>query len=127
MSTYVDLGPRGAVTGQPDNTGNNPGNWTVTFDPATLNFTLPFVEIYHIVISGAAGSSFTLWIDVHQWDGNQQGFINSWDPAQPITIRPGQYVYFYWSDPVTDNNPPTVTIWMRYDQDIQANARMLPG
>lgn len=120
MSTYVPLGSRN-LTGSADLTGNNTGNWTVAFDPNTLNVNVPYFEVCHIVIEGAAGSSFSVFIDINQWDTNQNGFLNSWDPSVPLPLRPGQTLYFYWSDQTTDNTPPEVTIWLRYDQDIRAN------
>lgn len=121
MTTFVPLGSR-KVTGIADLTGNNTGKWTVVFDPQTINVNVPFFEIAHIVINGAAGSTFSVFIDAQQWDTNQNGYQNSWDPSVPLPVRPGQYVYFYWSDPDTDGTPPIVTIWMRYDQDIGVNA-----
>jgi hypothetical protein len=94
----------------------------VTFDPNTLNAPgVPYFEVCHIVVNGAGGSSFSVYIDTYQWDTNQNGYANSWDPAVPLPLRPGQYLYFFYSDPVTDNTPPTVTVWLRYDQDIPAN------
>jgi hypothetical protein len=127
MSTYVPLGARGAVTGSEDLTGFNPGNWTIVFDPATMNCNVPYFEVCHIVVNGAAGSSFSIYVDLAQWDTNQQGYKNSWDPAVPISMKPGQYLYFYWSDPDTDGTPPIVTIWLRYDQDIIANRNAVYG
>lgn len=127
MSTYVPLGARGAVTGSADLTGFNPGNWTIVFDPATMNCNVPYFEVCHIVVNGAAGSSFSIYVDLAQWDTNQQGYKNSWDPAVPISMKPGQYLYFYWSDPDTDGTPPIVTIWLRYDQDIIANRNAVYG
>lgn len=120
MSTYVPLGSR-VVTGIPDQTGNNQGNWTVEFDPPTLNVNVPYFEVCHIVVNGAAGASFDVFIDINQWDTNQNGFKNSWDPAVPLPLRPGNYLYFYYSDPVSDGTPPQVTVWLRYDQDVTAN------
>src|SRR5271167_1120991 len=100
MSTYIPLGPRVAsqLQGQvmKDTTGQNTGNWTVIFDPATINCNVPLFEVCHIVLSGAAGSSFKIFIDTFQWDTNQNGFLNSWDPAVPLPLKPGQYLYFYW-------------------------------
>src|SRR5271166_6194817 len=127
MSTYVALGPRGPAVGQADNTGTNPGNWTVVFDPVTLNCNMPLFEVCHIVVNGAPGSSFSVFIDVFQWDTNQNGFANSWDPSVPLPLRPGQYLYFYYSDPVSDNLPPKITLWLRYDQDIAVNKAALLG
>lgn len=127
MSTYVPLGPRGPAEGVPDTTGFNSGNWTVVFDPSTMNCNVPFFEVCHIVLEGAAGSTFSVWVDVQQWDTNQNGFKNSWDPAVPISLKPGQYLYFYFSDPISDETPPTITIWLRYDQDIRANLAAVYG
>lgn len=131
MSTYVPLGARVASKSQgqvvADNTGNNSGNWTVIFHPDDMNCNVPNFEVCHIVVNGAQGSKFTLWIDNMQWDTSQNGFANSWDPAVPLPLRPGQWLYFYYSDPVTDGTPPSVTIWLRYDQDIAANKAALLG
>lgn len=127
MSTFVTLGSRGPVTGTPDTTGFNPGNWTVVFDPNSLNFNVPYVEVCHIVVNGAAGATFDVFVDLQQWDTNQNGFKNSWDPAVPLALQPGQYLYFYYSDNVSDGNPPVITVWLRYDQDIIANRKMLMG
>lgn len=131
MTTYVPLGARAAsaTTGQvaADNTGNNPGNWTVTFTAQDFNSSLPYIEVCHIVVNGAPGSSFTVWIENYQWDANQNGASNSWDPAVPLPLRPGQRLFFYYSDAATDGNPPNITIWLRYDADITANRNALLG
>jgi hypothetical protein len=127
VSTYVALGSRGPVTGVPDQTGFNPGKWTVVFDPATINCNLPYFEVCHIVVNGAVGSAFTMFVDTRQWDTFQLGQSNSWDPAVPIPLNPGQYLYFYYNDSINDNTPPTVTIWLRYDQDVKANLNAVYG
>lgn len=121
------MGSRGPIKGLADQTGFNPGNWTVIFDPLILNSNVPLFEVCHIVINGAPGSSFGVFVDLAQWDTNQNGFANSWDPAVPLPLKPGQYLYFYWSDPVSDAMPPTVTVWLRYDQDIIVNQQAVLG
>lgn len=126
MTTYVDLGSR-TLTGVADTTGKNVGNWTVIFDPQTMSNSVPYMEVSHIVITGAAGSSFSIFVDINQWDQVQNGTQNSWDPVVPIPLRPGQYLYFFWSDPATDGTPPNVTIWLRYDQDVRANLENMLG
>jgi hypothetical protein len=131
MTTYVNLGYRladiqnGRVA--PDNQGQNPGKWTVTFDPQWVNVTVPYFEVYKIVVTGAKGSQFITYIDTAQWDAPQRGDSNVWDPQNALPMTPGTYLYFYWSDEATDGHPPTVTIWMRYDQDIMVNLKAAGG
>jgi hypothetical protein len=127
VSTFVSLGSRGAQQGIPDNTQRNPGNWTVIFDPVVLNCNIPFYEVSHITITGAPGSSFSIYVDLSKWEDVQNGTQNSWDPIVPIPLHPGQYLYFFWSDVDTDGNPPMVTIWLRYDADISANDNSMLG
>jgi hypothetical protein len=128
MSTLVSLGPRGPVKGIADNTGYNPGNWTVTFDPNTMNTNVPFTEVCKITVSGSAiGSTFNIFIDTFQWDSVQQGYNNSWDPNVAMPYKPGQYIYFYFSGLANDGHQPIVAVWLRYDQDIQANRNAMLG
>lgn len=118
--SYIGLGSRWKF-GAADSTGENTGNWTIAFTPADLNVNMPYFEVYKMVISGAPGSSMDVFVEGNQWDTTIAADLNSWDPVQPLQMRPGESLYMYWSDPVTDNTPPLATIWLRYDQDIQAN------
>lgn len=106
----MDLGHR-SKRGVLDNT--NPlgaGFWTVTFDPQFLAVRVRS-DVYHIAISGPAGSSFQLFIDNTFYDYVVRGDVNSWDPSQPMHVRPGQSLYFYWN---TASTPaPTVSIFLR--------------
>lgn len=113
--SYVTLGARGPITGLKDTTGLNPGNWTVAFTPAILGINVPQYEIYKIIVAGAANTTFNVYIDRQLWDVGIYGTLNSWDPVQPLIVRPGQYLYFMYSDPVTDATPPVITVWLRYD------------
>lgn len=127
MTTYVSQGPRGPVAGVADITGRNPGKWTVTFSPDILNCNMPYFEVSKIVVAGAPGSTFTMWIGDFQWDYVLNGSVNSCDPVIPVPLIPGQYLYFFWSDGVSDQTPPTVQVWIRYDQDIIANRNVQYG
>lgn len=104
------LGPAFAI-GTPDKTGFNAGNWTVVFDPPTLNISAPNFECYHIIITGPIGSSFTIFIGPNQYDNVQRGDNNSWDPHQPMKLQQGQTVYFYWNTGA--GAAPTVTMWFQ--------------
>lgn len=88
------------------------------FDASELP-DVPYFEIYKVLISGAPNSSFNVFIGANQWEINIRGDNNVWNGAQVIAAK--QEIYFYWSDPVTDNNPPTVILWLRYDTDIPQN------
>lgn len=120
--SYVELGSRTAK-GVADTTGNNTGKWTVTFTPVELSVNIPYFEVYKVIIHGAANSTMNWFVDNNQWETTVAADDNAWDPAQPLLMMPGKNMYFYWSDPTTDNTPPTVTIWMRYDPSIDANQR----
>ena len=115
---YIELGTRKGV-GAKDTTGNNKGNWTVVFDSSDLAINTAYYEVYHVVIFGAPNSTMDWFVDNKQWETTVAADVNSWDPHQPLLLIPGQSLYFYWSDPVTDNNPPTVTLWLRYDPEVQ--------
>lgn len=116
--SYITLGWRGPVTGVADNTGNNKGNWTISFTPDVINVNVSQFEIYHMVVKGANNTTLTVFVDGGQWDVATYGTLNAWDPEQPLIMRPGQTLYFYYSDPVSDGTPPVATIWLRYDPSI---------
>lgn len=115
---YITLGARGPVTGAADFSGHNPGNWTAAFTPAILSVTTTQFEVYKMIVKGAANSTFDVFVDFWQWDTAVYGTKNSWDPQQPLIMRPGQTLYFCYSDPVTDGSPPVVSIWLRYDPSV---------
>lgn len=115
---YNFLGRRGPVVGTPDQTGLNPGNWTIVFTPAIMSFTVPEAYIYKLNVSGALGSSFSLYIENQQHDVNIYGAQNSWyDDSDSLVIRPSENLYLFYSDPVTDLTPPTAYLFLRYDLD----------
>ena len=101
---YIGLGAR-AAKGAADTTGFNTGKWTVTFDSNLMNINQPFFECYKIVVTGAATSAtFNVYVNT-----------NLWDPSQPLVMRPGDTLYFYYSSASSDGNQPLVTAWFRYD------------
>ncbi len=115
---YVDLGPRGPVTGKADTTGFNRGNWTISFPPEVLTCNVPQFEVYKMIVSGAPNTTFDVYRENKLWDTAVYGTKNSWDPQQPLILIPGQSLYFLYSDPTTDNSPPVATIWLRYNADL---------
>ena len=115
----IELGPRGPITGGPDMTSYNQGNWTIVLDPSILNVStqIQYFEVYKMIVHGAAGSVFDVRVDNNIWDTAVFGFQNSWDPIQPLRMQQGQSLYFLYSDPISDNTPPVVTVWLRYNPD----------
>jgi hypothetical protein len=115
---YQTLGSRSAK-GAADTTGRNTGNWTVTFDPNLLNVTVTEYEVYKIVVTGAANTAtFNVYLDVQQWDTAVYATNNSWDPTQPMLVRYGQTLYFFYSTAATDGNQPLVTVWLRHELSL---------
>jgi len=109
---YDDLGPRTA-SGVIDPTRNS-GNWVVDFTPTIIASRLPLIECYHIYLTGPAGSSFEILRNTDQWGTSPNGFRNEWDPVQPLPLRSGDTVSFFWS---TNVGPaPQVTMWLRTEQ-----------
>lgn len=104
------LGPATA-TGTLDKTGLNTGNYTVVFDPPTLDISAPLFECYHMVINGPPGSSFTIYIGSFQYDNVELGDVNSWDPNQTMKLQQGQTIYFFWN--TGTGTVPTVTMWLQ--------------
>jgi hypothetical protein len=123
VSTYRTLGPTLPLLAVPDQ-GLTPyqiaGNWTVTADQQSINSHVAQAEIHQINIqSGPVSSSVKIYINNRLWNTVAQGWWNTYDPVNPMYIRPGDQVFMYWN---SSNNPmPTVTFWMRYDIDLPEN------
>jgi hypothetical protein len=116
--SYLNMGSR-SLTGELDQTGQNPGNWSVVFDAKAFNVGTPYFEVYKIIVSGAPNSTFDVYIGANQWEVNQRGDTNVWNGVQQLT--PGTELRFFWSDSATDGNPPMVALWLRYDTGIPQN------
>lgn len=121
---YRTLGARQAL-GAADTTGNNKGNWTVQFDPKLFNVNVPQFECWKIVVKGAAATAtFDVFVNNQQFDISVYAKQNSWDPVQPMILRPGDTLYFYYSTASTDGNKPNITVWLRYDPAL---TQIFPG
>jgi hypothetical protein len=107
---YKDLGgfPLNAVA---DPTGRNPfgsGYSTILLNADTsFRTSLPLVECYHMWVNSQVGSAFVIWRNMMMWDyvivGN-----NAWDPAQPLPLRSGDTIYFYFNQPFQAQTTPSV-------------------
>jgi hypothetical protein len=113
--SYVTLGAVSAA-GAADTTGFNAGNWTVQFTPQIIGINVPHFECYKLVVTGAsATATFNVYVNTNQWDTAIYAVNNSWDPQQPLLLRPGDTLYFYYSTAASDGHQPLITAWFRYD------------
>lgn len=91
------------------------GNWTATFQPSDFRIHNSF-QIKHISLKGPASSAVQVYVDTTYFDATPRGDLNSWDPAQPLPLHPGQALYFYWNS-ATATPVPQVTVYC-YANDL---------
>ena len=122
--SYITLGSRGPQKGALDNTGINPGNWTIAFTPDIIDVNVSQFEVYKMIVNSANPVlvTFDIAVDLAKWDTGVYGNRNSWDPSEPLIMRPTQTLYFFYSDLATDGFPPVATIWLRYDPLVAKGA-----
>lgn len=101
-----------------DNTGTNPfgnGFWVATVDPKIWSQGSNEFEVYHISLKGPVGSQLEVWVDRSFYSTTPRGDVNEWDPKQPLEMRGGQTLYFYWNSAAapTSSTAPIVTVWIR--------------
>lgn len=116
MPGYFPLGGRPVVAAK-DTTGRNPGNWTATISHEIINVTVPVFEMYHLYIqSPTLVGQLTIAQVLHNqyfWDVTLIGQYNSWDPAQPLLMTPGDDVIVLFNVPTTTTPAPQVVGWFR--------------
>ncbi len=114
---YRTLGPR-PVKAAADTTGLNAGNWTAVLDATVISATVSTFELYHMFIKAPTltGTPTTaeVRLNLSPWDITLIGQANSWDPAQPLLMQPGDILYVLFNVPTTITPAPTVTGWFRY-------------
>jgi hypothetical protein len=110
------------ITATLDETGRNPGNWTIQVTEADFNINVPQFEVYHIYVSTTQmlefltqpiTGQFQVWINGLPWDNVPYSANNSWDPSQPMKLKPGDEVDFFFS--FGNGTAPIVTLWLQYD------------
>lgn len=125
--TLQTLGCR-VITATMDQTGRNTGNWTAQCTDQAINVNVDPYQVYHIYLATtqllqwttqgqAIAGQFQVWINGNPWDNVPYSANNSWDPAQPMILHPGDEIDFFFS--FGTGSPPIVTLWLRYnDEDI---------
>lgn len=124
---YQDLGSRTQL-GVSDATFQiNPfllgTGWDVIFDPTVWASNLTGMEIYQISLDGPVGSSVWMLRNGQPWNFVAQGWLNYYDPIQPMPLGQTDTVQFCWNVAFTSppynrntNIQPTVTCWIRQQQ-----------
>lgn len=120
-TSYRDIGATQQLTAIKDQTGRNAGNYTIEATQSDFNFRVAQAEIYQISIDGPTGSSFTVYRGPRRWNTVQQGWANSWDPTNPLYVRPGDSVFLFWNVGPPSLPAPTAVFWLRYDTELPEN------
>lgn len=111
-----------------DTTGNNPGNLTNAFTQNVLGTMPPIFEWYRAVVAPPApgqtlaSAPCSIYVQRYQVSFTFPAGGSEWDPSQPIPMRNGYELYFYWQLAASVTPVPLVTIFLRYDADLPANA-----
>lgn len=104
------------LAGAPD--ADNPvqaGGWTIAFTPAAIGIRVN-AEVYHIAVQGPPSSQFQVYIDTTFYDNVVRGDINSWDPSQPMFVRPGDTVFLHYN--TAGGSAPKATLFFRETSPI---------
>ena len=89
------------------------GGWAVSFTPEDLAIQDRTFEIFHIAVQGPndPACNLQLYLDTVFYSATVRGDINDYDPNQPIPVRSGQTINFYWD---TATNPaPVVSVFLQ--------------
>ena len=117
---YITLGSRSLISAA-DTTGRNPGAYTGYFTSQILSLNVPQYELYHAVVTSVpSGATASVFLNTDEWSFTAPGFGGSeWDPEQPLLMRPGDELFFFWS--TGTGTPPAITCWFRYDDELSVN------
>lgn len=128
MATYIPCSASPfSVTSAADLTGNNSGNLTTAFNVNVLGTMPPVYEWYRGTIAGPTPSQqpvpapATIYLNNKPVSFTYPVGGSTFSPPQPILMRDGDELYFYWNLVSSTGVKPVVTLWFRYDIDIPAN------
>lgn len=135
MTSYLPCaGSPVSVFSAADKTGVNTGNLTAAFDVGTLGTMPPVFEWFRATVDTAVpGVLFTPASCSIRIDKTRPVSFtfpvggSEWDPSQPVPLRQGNELYFFWNLASSSTPVPLVTCWFRYDADLPANQSYLAG
>lgn len=64
-----------------------------------------------MAVTGPASSRFQVWIGTTFYDHVVRGDVNSWDPSQPMLVKPGDTVYLHYN--TAAGAAPKATLFFR--------------
>jgi len=129
VSTYnTCAGSPVSVPSAADQTSVNAGNLTAAFTTGVLGTMPPVYEWYRATVATAIpGQLFTpapasIYLNIRK----PVSFTypvggTEWDPSQPVLMRSGDELFFFWQLASASTPVPVVTCFFRYDADLPAN------
>lgn len=129
MPAYVPCaGSPVSVASAADTTGVNKGQLTAGFTTGVLGTMPPVYEWYRATIATATpGQLFTpapcsIYLNLRKpVSFTYPAGGTEWDPSQPILMRSGDELFFFWQLASSVTPVPLVTCFFRYDLDNPAN------
>lgn len=129
MTSYVPCaGSPVSVPSAKDTTGANQNQLTAAFTQNILGTMPPVFEWYRaMVATSVPGQLFTpapagIYLNIRK----PVSFTypvggTEWDPSQPILMRSGDELFFFWQLASSVTPVPVVTCFFRFDTDNPAN------
>lgn len=130
MPTYLPCaGSPISLAASADKTGNNTGNLTNAFTVNILGTMPPVYEWYRAVVgtqnptqvASLPSAPCSIYVQRNLVSFTYPAGGSEWDPSQPIPLRNGYEIYFYWQILSSVTPVPYVTLFLRYDADLPAN------
>jgi hypothetical protein len=116
------------VVSAADTTSVNSGNLTTAFTQNVLGTMPPMFEWYRAIAATATpGGTFTpapasVYLNLRKpVSFTYPAGGSEWDPSQPILMRSGDELFFFWQLASSVTPVPVVTCFFRYDADLPAN------
>lgn len=117
-----------SVASAKDQTGANQNQLTAAFTTNILGTMPPVFEWYRAMVATATpGGTFTpascgIYLNIRKpVSATYPAGITEWDPSQPILMRSGDELFFFWALASSVTPVPVVTCFFRFDTDNPAN------
>jgi len=134
MTRYLPCaGSPVSLAASADKTGVNFGNLTNAFTVNVLGTMPPIWEWYRGLVTAQTPAlnipSAPCFININLSKPASftfpAGSGSEFDPSQPIQLRQGDELFFFWQLASSTTPVPVVTLFLRYDADLPANQSYL--